>query len=72
MQKTDHVLQHDVEDPKLTQITVYAGRGLYIEALAGSISLYGTAVEHHSLYQYQLANTVNIVMGQIQTETAYW
>ena len=29
----------------------------------------GTAVEHHTLYQYQLANTKNIFMGQIQTET---
>ncbi len=30
---------------------------------------YGTGVEHHTLYQYQLANTQNIVMGFIQTET---
>lgn len=60
---------HDVEDPNLTQITVYTGRGLYIESTAGTIWLYGTAVEHHSLYQYQFANTQNVYMGQIQTET---
>lgn len=30
---------------------------------------YGTAVEHHTLYQYQFANTQNIFMAQIQTET---
>lgn len=32
----------------------------------------GTAVEHHTLYQYQLANTKNIYMGFIQTETPYY
>jgi len=35
-------------------------------------SRYGTAVEHHSLYQYQLANTNSIYMGYIQTETPYY
>ena len=32
----------------------------------------GTAVEHHTLYQYQLANTQNLYMGFIQTETPYY
>ena len=32
----------------------------------------GTAVEHHTLYQYQLTNTASVFMGQIQTETAYY
>jgi glucan 1,3-beta-glucosidase len=32
----------------------------------------GTAVEHHTLYQYQLYHTTDIFMGQIQTETAYY
>jgi glucan 1,3-beta-glucosidase len=80
---------HDLDDPISTQITVYTGRGLYIESVAGTIWLLvfssliteywlsertfsvGTAVEHHSKYQYQLANTRNVFMGQIQTETAY-
>lgn len=31
----------------------------------------GTSVEHHTLYQYQLANTKNVYMGFIQTETPY-
>lgn len=61
---------HDIDDPNDTQITVYAGRGLYIESQAGSIWLVGTAVEHHTLYQYQFANTRNMFAGQIQTETA--
>ncbi|MCJ1272779.1 hypothetical protein MMC21_000568 [Puttea exsequens] len=60
---------HDVEDAGLAQITVYTGRGLYIESTAGNIWLVGTAVEHHARYQYQLQSTTNIFMGQIQTET---
>jgi glucan 1,3-beta-glucosidase len=63
---------HDVEDPALTQITVYNGRGLYVESGAGTIWLVGTAVEHHTLYQYQFASTRDIFMGQIQTETPYY
>lgn len=63
---------HDVDDPALTQITVYTGRGLYIESTAGTIWLVGTAVEHHSRYQYQLSGTQNVFMGQIQTETPYY
>jgi glucan 1,3-beta-glucosidase len=66
------VADHDVEDASLTQITIYAGRGLLIESLDGGIWLVGTAVEHHQLYQYQLSNTKDIFLGQIQTETAYY
>ncbi len=43
-----------------------------IESTAGTFWLYGTAVEHHTLYQYQLSGTQNIFMGQIQTETPYY
>ena len=32
---------------------------------------YGTAVEHAAKYQYQFVDTQQIVMGYIQTETAY-
>lgn len=53
-------------------ITVYTGRGLLCESTAGNIWMYGTAVEHHAMYQYSFTNTQNIIMGQIQTETAYW
>ena len=63
---------HDADDATLRQITVYAGRGLYIESTAGTFWLVGTAVEHHTLYQYQLSGTTNIFMGQIQTETPYY
>ena len=32
----------------------------------------GTSSEHHSLYQYQLAHTQDIFLGQMQSETAYY
>ncbi|ORY17961.1 pectate lyase superfamily protein-domain-containing protein [Clohesyomyces aquaticus] len=65
---------HDLDDARNnnTQITIYTGRGLYIESERGVIWLYGTSVEHHSKYQYQFADTRSIFMGQIQTETAYY
>jgi glucan 1,3-beta-glucosidase len=63
---------HDLEDPSVTQITVYTGRGLYCASTSGTIWMVGTAVEHHALYQYQFVKTKNVFAGQIQTETAYW
>ncbi|KAK3316431.1 pectate lyase superfamily protein-domain-containing protein [Apodospora peruviana] len=63
---------HDIDDAANTQITLYSGRGLYIESTAGTFWLYGTGSEHHVLYQYQLSGTQNILMGQIQTETPYF
>jgi glucan 1,3-beta-glucosidase len=62
----------DIEDPLDGQITIYAGRGLLVESTNGPIWMYGTAVEHHALYQYQVVGASNIFMGQIQTETAYY
>lgn len=59
------VADHDVEDPSLRQITVYAGRGLLDESTNGNVWLIGTSVEHHVLYQYQFANTQNVFMGQV-------
>ena len=34
--------------------------------------MYGTASEHNVLYQYNIANSKNLVMALIQTETAYY
>lgn len=65
------VADHDAEDPQLRQITVYAGRGLLVESNY-AVWLVGTAVEHHSLYEYQFASTQDIFAGHIQTETAYY
>lgn len=65
---------HDLDDVNNnnTRISVYSGRGLSVESTTGNIWLVGTAVEHHALYQYQLANTKNVFMGFIQTETPYY
>ncbi|KAA8567338.1 hypothetical protein EYC84_010368 [Monilinia fructicola] len=63
---------HDIDDPSLAQLDIYAGRGLYIESTAGTFWLVGTGVEHFALYQYQLANTKNIFLGFVQTETPYY
>ncbi|RAL58925.1 hypothetical protein DID88_009216 [Monilinia fructigena] len=66
------VADHDIEDATLSQISIYAGRGLYCESKTGTIWLIGTAVEHHTFYQYQFDSTRDIFAGQIQTETAYY
>ncbi|KAM0254531.1 hypothetical protein ACHAQJ_006691 [Trichoderma viride] len=63
---------HDIEDPSLTMIDVYSVRGLLVESAVGNIWLWGTAVEHNALYQYEFSKTKNIFMGFIQTETAYY
>jgi glucan 1,3-beta-glucosidase len=60
------VADHDVEDPSLTQITVYAGRGLLDESTTGPVWLVGTAVEHHVKYEYQFVNTQNVFAGQVR------
>jgi glucan 1,3-beta-glucosidase len=56
------VADHDIEDPSLSQITIYAGRGLLVESTAGGNWFYGTAVEHHQLYEYNLASTKDLVL----------
>ncbi|KAJ6099792.1 hypothetical protein N7467_001327 [Penicillium canescens] len=64
------VADHDLDGNG--QLTIYSGRGMNIESTQGNIWLSGTSVEHNVLYQYQLASTKNIYMGQIQTESAYY
>ena len=66
------VADHDVDDPNLTQFNVYIGRGLYMESTAGSFWLWGASSEHYQRFQYSIANTKNIFMGFIQTETPYY
>lgn len=66
------VADHDLDDIGQRQISVYAGRGIHIDNTAGPIWMYGTASEHHALYQYQVSSSTDIIMGQIQTETAYY
>ncbi|KAK2599641.1 hypothetical protein N8I77_011378 [Diaporthe amygdali] len=63
---------HDIDDASNTQTNIYAGRGLLIESTAGPVWLVGTAVEHHTLYNYQLSGTTNVYASQLQTETPYF
>jgi glucan 1,3-beta-glucosidase len=66
------VADHDLEDPASRRVTVFAGRGALIFSQYGRIWLSASNVEHHSMYQYQFANTQNIYIGFAQTETPYF
>ncbi|KAF2828532.1 exo-beta 1,3 glucanase-like protein [Ophiobolus disseminans] len=61
---------HDLDDWNSTQISVFTGRGLHVEA--NNVFLWGSGVEHHALYQYQFSNIQNVFAGYIQTETPYY
>ncbi|KAJ5549500.1 Pectin lyase fold/virulence factor [Penicillium frequentans] len=61
---------HDIDDASNTRVSLYSGRGLLVEGT--TIWLYATAVEHHSLYQYQFSGASSVVAGFIQTETPYY
>ncbi|KIP08169.1 glycoside hydrolase family 55 protein [Phlebiopsis gigantea 11061_1 CR5-6] len=62
---------HDLDNTSQEQLTIFAGRGLLSES-QGPVWLVGTAVEHHTIYQYNLFNAANHYMGLIQTETPYY
>ncbi|KAH6857100.1 pectate lyase superfamily protein-domain-containing protein [Chaetomium sp. MPI-CAGE-AT-0009] len=65
------VADHDMDDADQVLVNVYAARGMLIES-QGPTWLWGTAVEHAVLYQYQLAGARNVVMGLVQTEAPYF
>lgn len=62
---------HDIDDAANTQINVFVARGMLIESQYATW-LYGTAVEHAVLYQYQFQEASEIVAGMIQTESPYF
>lgn len=72
MDALDRTADHDIDDQANTQTNIYAGRGLLIESTAGPVWLVGTAVEHHTLYNYQLSGAKNVYASQLQTETPYF
>jgi len=63
------VADHDIDQG--SQINVYNTRGFLCES-QGPMWLYGTAMEHSVLYQYNFLNARNVYMGAIQTETPYY
>ncbi|KAH8805219.1 glycoside hydrolase family 55 protein [Xylogone sp. PMI_703] len=62
---------HDLDSANNDQVTVYSGRGLYVES-PGPVWLFCLSVEHHSLYQYQLVEANDIFIGFAQSETPYY
>ncbi|EIW60068.1 exo-beta-1,3-glucanase [Trametes versicolor FP-101664 SS1] len=62
---------HDLDSGGSRQTTLFSGRGILSES-QGPVWMIGTASEHHTLYQYRLANAANHYMGLIQTETPYY
>ncbi|KZT57414.1 glycoside hydrolase family 55 protein [Calocera cornea HHB12733] len=63
---------HDLDTPGNGQLDIYNGRGLLSESANGPVWLIGTASEHHTMYQYNIANSQNFYGGLMQTETAYY
>ncbi|KAL2831101.1 pectate lyase superfamily protein-domain-containing protein [Aspergillus cavernicola] len=51
--------------------TISTGRGLLVEATAGTW-LVGTAFEHHTLYQYNFESARNVFSTMQQSESPYW
>ncbi|KAH6696865.1 pectate lyase superfamily protein-domain-containing protein [Plectosphaerella plurivora] len=64
------VADHDLDTSDRKQVNVYVGRGMLIQSRLAY--LWGTSVEHATMYQYQLAGARNILMSMIQTETPYF
>jgi len=62
---------HELDLPDHSQVNVYTGRGVLIES-QGPVWLWGTASEHHQLYNYQVSSAKNVFMGLIQSETPYY
>ena len=62
---------HDLDNPAQSQINVFTGRGLLVET-NGPVWLWGGAVEHATLYQYNFNKASNIFAGHIQTESPYY
>jgi len=64
------VADHDLDGN--SQVSLYNGRGILSESANGPVWMYGTASEHSVMYQYNIVNSKNVIMGMIQTETPYY
>ena len=62
---------HELDLADHSQINIFTGRGILIESQK-AVWLWGTASEHHQLYNYQVSNAKNVFMGLIQSETPYY
>ncbi|KAL3471491.1 pectate lyase superfamily protein-domain-containing protein [Aspergillus californicus] len=62
---------HNLDSGSLETTTISTGRGMLVEATAGTW-LVGTAMEHHTLYQYNFEYAANVFSAFQQSETPYW
>jgi hypothetical protein len=62
---------HDLDSATSAQVSVFTARGMLIES-TNPVWLFGTAVEHATLYQYAFNEASNIIAGMIQTESPYY
>lgn len=62
---------HELDLADHSQVNIFTGRGILVES-QGPVWLWGTASEHHQLYNYQISNAKNVFMGLIQSETPYY
>ena len=63
------VSDHELDLKDHDQINIYNGRGLLVES-DGPVWVYGSSYEHSTLYNYNIANSKDIYLGIIQSETA--
>jgi len=63
------VADHELDRPDHNQINIYNGRGVLVESERG-VWMLGTAFEHSTLYNYNIANADGVYMSVIQSETA--
>ncbi|RYO88204.1 hypothetical protein DL764_008763 [Monosporascus ibericus] len=64
-------IPENVYTQSMTLVSIYVGRGVLIES-DGPTWFWGGGSEHAQLYQWQLLDASNIVMGHLQTETPYY
>ena len=64
------VADHDIDSGQ--SLTVKNPRGMTITGSAGPSWLYGTAMEHSSLYQYNFSSAQGVTTVTTQTESDYW
>lgn len=65
------VADHELDLASHDQLDIYNGRGLLIESKQGPSWYWGTAVEHSTLYNYQINRAQDVFLGFIQSETPY-
>ena len=63
------VSDHELDLADHNQVSIYNGRGVFVESSQGPVWMYGTSSEHSQLYNYQLSGAENVYMSAIQTET---